>query len=102
MKSDHNNLKYFATARLYKPRHARWAEELSQYDFVISHVSGVNTSVADALSRAPNLSFACSLQNFLLDNAIREFLVGVLRILKASPVNCVKRIIFLLESPSHQ
>lgn len=62
VKSDHNNLKYFATARLYKPRHARWAEELSQYDFIISHVSGVENSVADALSRDPKLMSTCSPQ----------------------------------------
>jgi hypothetical protein len=56
VKSDHNNLKYFRTARLFKPRHARWAEELSQFDFVIEHISGVSNVVADALSRSPTFS----------------------------------------------
>jgi hypothetical protein len=35
-------------------RQARWAEELSSYDFVIEHVKGKENVVADALSRRPD------------------------------------------------
>ena len=53
VKSDHNNLKYFRTARILKPRHARWAEKLSEFDFLIEHISGKENVVADLLSRSP-------------------------------------------------
>ena len=35
-------------------RQARWAEELSPYDFVIEHVKRKENIVADALSRRPD------------------------------------------------
>jgi hypothetical protein len=35
-------------------RQARWAEELSPYDFVIEHVKGKENIVADTLSRRPD------------------------------------------------
>lgn len=54
VKSDHNNLRYFSSSRLWKPRHARWAEELAQFDFTIEHISGMSNVVADALSRSPD------------------------------------------------
>jgi len=54
VKSDHNNLKYFNSSKLWKPRHARWAEELAQFDFVIDHLAGDKNVVADALSRSPD------------------------------------------------
>ena len=52
---DHNNLKFFRTTQLLKPRHARWAEFLSEFSFKISHIPGKDNSVADALSRSFNL-----------------------------------------------
>ena len=36
-----------------KELNARWAEELSPYDFVIEHVKRKENIVADALSRRP-------------------------------------------------
>jgi hypothetical protein len=35
-------------------RQARWAEELSSYNFVIEHIKGKENKVADALSRRPD------------------------------------------------
>lgn len=51
--SDHRNLTFFRTAQLLKPRHARWAELLSEYDFSLSYRPGSQNPVADALSRHP-------------------------------------------------
>lgn len=53
--SDHKNLSYFRSAKFLKPRHARWAEFLSQFDFQIAHIPGVENKIADALSRADDL-----------------------------------------------
>jgi hypothetical protein len=50
--SDHNNLRYFSTMNLLKPRHARWVEYLSQYTFRILHIKGKDNVVADFLSRS--------------------------------------------------
>jgi transposase InsO family protein len=49
---DHHNLKFFRNNQLLKPRHARWAEFLSQFCFKIVHISGKENLVADALSRS--------------------------------------------------
>lgn len=54
VKSDHQNLKTFTTTKILNARQARWAEELSSYDFVIEHVKGKENVVADALSRRPD------------------------------------------------
>jgi hypothetical protein len=51
--SDHKNLLHFRRLRHLKPRHARWSEFLSQFNFVITHVPGKLNNVADALSRSP-------------------------------------------------
>ena len=51
--TDHRNLLYFTVARNLKPRHARWAEFLSEFPFTIEFVSGASNPVADALSRPP-------------------------------------------------
>jgi hypothetical protein len=50
--TDHKNLLFFKTPHLLKPRHARWAELLSQFPFVLDHIPGSLNRVADALSRA--------------------------------------------------
>jgi hypothetical protein len=49
--SDHKNLTFFKTLHLLKPRHARWHEFLSQFNFTLTHISGTSNVVADALSR---------------------------------------------------
>ena len=54
VKSDHANLRAFTTTKVLNGRQARWAEELSSYDFSIEHVKGKENVVADALSRRPD------------------------------------------------
>ena len=54
VKSDHANLRTFTTTKVLSGRQARWAEELSSYDFIIEHVKGKENIVADALSRRPD------------------------------------------------
>jgi hypothetical protein len=54
VKSDHQNLRTFTTTKTLNARQARWAEELSSYDFVIEHIKGKENVVADALSRRPD------------------------------------------------
>jgi hypothetical protein len=40
VKSDHQNLRTFMTTKELNARQARWAEELSTYDFKIEHIKG--------------------------------------------------------------
>ena len=54
VKFDHRNLRTFMTTKELNARQARWAEELSAYDFVIEHIKGRENKVADALSRRPD------------------------------------------------
>jgi reverse transcriptase-like protein len=51
VKSDHKNLRTFMTTKELNGRQARWAEELSGFDFKIEHIKGKENKVADALSR---------------------------------------------------
>lgn len=51
---DHKNLTFFSTRRILKQRHARWAELLSEYDFILKYVPGSDNNAADALSRRPD------------------------------------------------
>ena len=53
--SDHKNLTFFSTLRILKQRHARWAEILSEFDFVLCYKPGMMNPVADALSRRSDL-----------------------------------------------
>jgi RNase H-like domain found in reverse transcriptase/Reverse transcriptase (RNA-dependent DNA polymerase)/Integrase zinc binding domain/Chromo (CHRromatin Organisation MOdifier) domain/Integrase core domain len=54
IKSDHRNLRTFMTTKELNARQARWAEELSSYNFIIEHIKGKENTVADALSRRPD------------------------------------------------
>ena len=55
IQSDHNNLKYFKSARKITPRQARWMEFLEDYDFELEHLPGYTNTVADLLSRRSDL-----------------------------------------------
>ena len=49
--TDHRNLEYFQHTKILSRRQARWAEFLSESNFVITYRPGVKNGKADALSR---------------------------------------------------
>ncbi|CAL9007289.1 unnamed protein product [Prunus brigantina] len=49
--SDHEALRFINGQHKLNRRHARWVEELQEYNFVIKHKAGIHNKVADALSR---------------------------------------------------
>src|SRR3978361_2194162 len=51
--TDHQNLPYFTSTKTLNQRQARWAEALSQFDFVIRYRPGTAGGKPDALSRRP-------------------------------------------------
>ena len=53
IKCDHKNLEYFMTSKVLSRRQARWAETLSQFDFIIEHLDG-KKNPADGPSRRPD------------------------------------------------
>jgi hypothetical protein len=52
--TDHKNLRYFTTTKELNGRQTRWAEFLSQFNFVIHYKKGTENARADALSRRPD------------------------------------------------
>jgi hypothetical protein len=52
--TDHKNLRYFTTTKELNQRQTRWAEFLSQFNFVIHYKKGTENARADALSRRPD------------------------------------------------
>jgi len=52
--TDHQNLKYFMTAKKLNRRQARWALFLSRFNFHLTHKAGTLMKKADALSRRPD------------------------------------------------
>ena len=55
--TDHRNLEYFNTTKILNRRQARWAEILSDFDFVITYRPGDKNGKADALSRRTDPEF---------------------------------------------
>jgi transposase InsO family protein len=51
--TDHKNLQSFATTKQLSPRHMRWSEFLSRFNFRIKYRPGSVNTRADALSRKP-------------------------------------------------
>ena len=51
--TDHKNLQTFATTKQLTPRHIRWSEFLSRFNFRIVYRSGSASTRPDALSRRP-------------------------------------------------
>jgi hypothetical protein len=52
--TDHKNLLWFTETKIYSRRHARWAEKLSRFDFIIKYRPGSESGLPDALSRRPD------------------------------------------------
>ena len=52
--SDHENLKYWREPQDLSRRQARWAQYLSRFNFVLTHIAGVKNIKADVLSRRPD------------------------------------------------
>lgn len=53
--TDHRTLENFDMQKDLSKRQARWMEYLSQYEFTISYIDGEKNTIADALSRMPDV-----------------------------------------------
>ena len=53
--TDHKNLIYFTTTKELNSRQARWAEQISKYNFKVVYRAGKSNTKADALSRRSDL-----------------------------------------------
>ena len=53
--TDHKNLQTFMTTKQLNQRQVRWAEFLSQFNFVITYRPGAKATIPDALSRLPGV-----------------------------------------------
>ena len=51
---DYKSLEYFMSMKKLTPRQIRWAEFLSEFNFVINYQSGKKNDKADALTRKSN------------------------------------------------
>ena len=63
IRTDHSSLTWLLRFKEPQGQLARWMEELSQYDMVLEHRSGVKHTNADALSRIPCQEIQCD--NFI-------------------------------------
>jgi hypothetical protein len=54
--TDHKNLQTFMTTKQLNQRQVRWAEFLSQFNFVITYRPGTKATIPDALSRLPGVA----------------------------------------------
>jgi hypothetical protein len=52
--TDHQNITHFATTQELNRRQLRYAEYLSEFDFIIIHRKGIKNGRADAISRRPD------------------------------------------------
>ena len=51
--SDHQNVQYFRTSKVWNPRQIRWAQWLTNFNFTIVYHPGSRVGKPDALSRRP-------------------------------------------------
>ncbi|THG92770.1 hypothetical protein EW026_g8249 [Hermanssonia centrifuga] len=54
--SDHRTLENFTEQKHLSRRQARWQEFMSQYDYTITYIAGIDNAPADAMSRKPTVS----------------------------------------------
>ncbi|PSR72503.1 hypothetical protein PHLCEN_2v11626 [Hermanssonia centrifuga] len=54
--SDHRTLENFTEQKHLSRRQARWQEFMSQYDYTITYIAGIDNALADAMSRKPTVS----------------------------------------------
>jgi len=52
--TDHQNLQYFLTTKVWNPRRIRWAQWLANFNFKIGYRPGSRGGKPDALSRRPD------------------------------------------------
>jgi hypothetical protein len=76
--SDHNNLRHFMTTSAISRRQARWAQELSAYDFEIAYRPG-KTNPADGPSRRPDYMPAGDSSNIMLPTLQNKLRVAMER-----------------------
>lgn len=60
VRTDHNSLVWLTNFKNIQGQLARWLEELSQYNMIIQHRSGIKHQNADALSRIPDSIPSCN------------------------------------------
>lgn len=73
---DHNNLRHFMTTTALSRRQARWALELSKYDFVIAYRPG-KSNPADGPSRRPDYKPAKYDENIMLPTLQRKLRAAI-------------------------
>ena len=54
--TDHKNLQYFQQPHKISGRQARWIEYLQDFNYTLTHIPGCNNTIADLLSRCPDLN----------------------------------------------
>ena len=89
IQTDHVNLQWRQSIKPQKPRLARWAIRLAEYEFDLQHRSGKSNANADALSRNPQLEPFPEVEP-LMDvstSAVLCCLVGLDRDFDVSPLN---------------
>jgi len=82
--TDHSNLRYFMTTTELSRRQARWALQLSAYDFQITHRPG-KSNPADAPSRRPDYRPASDQDEYMLPTLRRKLQEAMKRGLLRGP-----------------